>query len=599
MPTLNNKYHILCIDDNKNNLFSLGALLKSLKNSESTEVLSAKAALDVLLKNKIDLILCDVQMPEINGFEFAKMIKSNKKTKDIPIIFVTAVFKSEDFIKEGFELGAIDYITKPIDDNQLLNKINLYLQVFEERNKALENEKLFYDIAQSIGDGIYTLDKNLNTTFVNDVALKSLGFTKEELIGKHMHDYIHYKDINNEPLPLHRCLSQRTLLQGEIIKDENEVLVKKNGELLHVSMTVSPLFVKNEVVGTVTVFSDKTDTYRINKLKIERRKNQEQIIYSMIEMIEARDSYTAGHTRRVAHYCVLIAKEMGYNEKEIKLLETAAWLHDIGKISTPDNVLLKPGKLNSIEYNIIKEHLSSGYEMLSKVDQYKPIAKIMREHHEKFNGSGYPDGLKGNQIKPLSRIMIVADAFDAMTTTRIYKSKKTVKIALDEVRSLSGLHFHPEVVEASLIALKDVTIDIDISQLPQTVMEEQRFSYFYRDRLTDLFVMEYLSSILRYYIHSPSLYMYDIQLHNFSKYNKEFGWKQGDELLINCAEFLKKVDKDSISFRVEGDDFLILSEKKLLNLQDDINNLAFIKNTSVTCSVSEEYISDVHDKFGI
>ena len=127
------RYSILCVDDHQSNLFTLNALLSSVENIDSIEVLGGKEALNVLLTQHIDLILCDVQMPDINGFELAKMIKSNRKTKHIPIIFVTAVFKSEEFIKQGFEIGAVDYITKPIDDNQLLNKITLYLKIFEQK----------------------------------------------------------------------------------------------------------------------------------------------------------------------------------------------------------------------------------------------------------------------------------------------------------------------------------------------------------------------------------------------------------------------------------------------------------------------------------
>ena len=597
MPKVETKYHILSIDDNKNNLFTLKALLSSLENAQTTEVLSAKEALDILLKEKIDLILCDVQMPEINGFEFAKIIKSNKKTKDIPIIFVTAIFKSEDFIKEGFELGAIDYITKPIDDHQLLNKINLYLKIFQEKNRAVENEKLFYDIAQSIGDGIYTLDKELKATFINDVALKLLGFEKKELLGQNIHEYIHYKNVHNEHIPIEECLADRSMREGDIFKNDDDVLIKKNGDFLYVSLTATPLFAKNELIGTVVVFKDKTDTKKINFMKKERRKNKEQIIHSMIEMIEARDSYTAGHTKRVAHYCVLIAKEMGYKQDEIDILEHAAWLHDIGKISTPDNVLLKPGKLNTLEYNIIQEHLTTGYNMLSKIDQYKPLADIMREHHERFDGTGYPRGLKGDEIQPLSRIMMVADSFDAMTTNRIYKAKKSIKVALEELKTLSGVYYHPEVVASALIALKDVKIDTEISQLPQTTIEEQRFSYFYRDRLTGLFVVEYLNLILKYYLHSVSVYMYKIELHNFGKYNKEFGWKKGDTFLINFSEYLNSVAKNALVFRVEGDDFLLLSEKKIENFQKEIDDLALIKDINIQCKVKEEFVKDVHEKF--
>ena len=178
------KYSILSIDDNKSNLFTLNALLSTLGSVTQYEALNAKEALDVLLTKKVDLILCDVQMPDINGFELAKMIKSNSRTRNIPIIFVSAIFKAEQFIKQGFSLGAVDYITKPIDDNQLLNKIKLYLNVFEEKNSAFEREKRFYDIVEGFDSGVYTLDINHKITFINKKALSLLGFTKNQLIDR-------------------------------------------------------------------------------------------------------------------------------------------------------------------------------------------------------------------------------------------------------------------------------------------------------------------------------------------------------------------------------------------------------------------------------
>ncbi|MCX6051451.1 MAG: response regulator [Campylobacterales bacterium] len=587
-------YNILCVDDNKDNLFALNALLETHKNIISTEVLNAKDALNVLLTKKIDLILLDIQMPDINGFELAKMIKSNKRTKDIPIIFVTAVFRSDEFIKEGFKLGAIDYITKPIDDNQLLNKITLYLKVFDEKNKLLQSEKKFYDIAQSIGDGIYTLGNDQKTTFINNEALKMFGFNYDELINKVIHDYIHYKTIDNMPIPSKECSVHKTILSGDRFANEDQYLVKKDGDFLHVSLVATPLFSNDTVVGTVVVFRDKTHEEKIHFLEHEKIENQEQIIHSMIDMIESRDSYTAGHTKRVANYCVLIAREMNYDEKDIEVLKNAAWLHDIGKISTPDNVLLKPTTLNKIEYQLIQEHLGSGYEMLSKIDQYRVIADIMREHHEKYDGSGYPRGLRANEIQPLSRIMIVADAFDAMTTNRIYKTKKSISAALQEIQALSRQHFHPEVVDAALIALSKIDIDVDISQLPKTSIEEQRFSYFYKDRLTNLFVIEYLSFLLRYHVSFQSAYIYKIKLHNFSEYNRQFSWAKGDEFLVKFSKFINTLYKDCIVFRVEGDDFMILSENSISTINEDIQNNQLIKNSILECSIETEFIDDIH-----
>ncbi len=136
-------YLILCIDDNRNNLFTIKALLEQLDDIEVVTALSAKEGLKILLSQSVDLIFLDIQMPEIDGFEAAKLIKSNKHTVNIPIIFITAVFKSEEFKSRGYEVGAIEYISKPIDDHQLLNKVRLYIKLHESQNRLLvKNKKL-------------------------------------------------------------------------------------------------------------------------------------------------------------------------------------------------------------------------------------------------------------------------------------------------------------------------------------------------------------------------------------------------------------------------------------------------------------------------
>jgi PAS domain S-box-containing protein/putative nucleotidyltransferase with HDIG domain len=581
------KYNILCVDDNQNNLFTLDALLSTQKDIIIHEALGAQKALDILLKEHIDLILCDVQMPDINGFELAQMVKSNKKTKDIPIIFITAVFKSEEFIQQGYQIGAIDYLTKPIDDNQLLNKISMYLKVFEQTNKLLQSEKRFYDIAQSVGDGIYTMDRDYNTTFINQAGLSMLGFSERELLGKNIHNFIHYKTIQNKPISSKQCKIHGVLDDEEIHRSNDDYFIKKDGSFLPVSYIATPLYVDHKLVGSVTIFRDKSTFHKIDALEFEKLKNSEQIIHSMVNMIESRDSYTAGHTKRVANYCELIATQMEYSNEEIELLKNAAWLHDIGKISTPDGVLLKPDKLDNVEYELIKDHLSAGYEMLKEIDQYKEIADIIREHHERYDGKGYPRGLKGAQINPLSRIMIVADAFDAMTTNRIYKPRKTVAESLKELRSLSAQQFHPEVVEATLIALKDITIDEQIFQKPKSAIEEQRFAYFYQDKLTGLYLKEYLPLALQRFAKSPQVYHYDVKLHNFSQYNNAHSWSKGDEFLISFASFLHNSFSKATVFRIEGDDFMLICEQKIEDIEHTIASFALFKGSKVTFSVNE------------
>lgn len=299
----------------------------------------------------------------------------------------------------------------------------------------------------------------------------------------------------------------------------------------------------------------------VANLESERTENYEETILSFVNMIDHRDTYTAGHTLRVAHYCQLIALEMGYDEDEVEVLKKAAILHDIGKIATPDSVLLKPGKLTETDYDLIKLHATAGFEMLVQVKMYHELAEIIHQHHERHDGQGYPVGLRGDEIHPLARIMSVADAFDAMTTNRIYKPRKELSEALEELFSLKAIQFHPAVVDAAVKVLRDVPIISSINQLPVTELERRRFAYFFNDKLTGLYNENYLQIILQNNLDRFE-YICINTLHpeNLQEYNKKVGWEQGNGFLQRFAEELGKRYVDSLVFRAFGNDFIILSK---------------------------------------
>ncbi|MBU1058781.1 MAG: PhnD/SsuA/transferrin family substrate-binding protein [Proteobacteria bacterium] len=297
-------------------------------------------------------------------------------------------------------------------------------------------------------------------------------------------------------------------------------------------------------------------------LETERTENYEDTILSFVNMIDHRDTYTAGHTLRVAHYCQLIALEMGYDEEEIEVLKKAAILHDIGKIATPDSVLLKPGKLTESDYDLIKLHATAGFEMLSRIKMYHELAEIIHQHHERHDGQGYPMGLKGDEIHPFSRIMSLADAFDAMTTNRIYKPRKKLDEVLTELATLKGIQFHPAVVDAAIKVLHDISIITSINQLPVTELERKRFSYFFNDKLTGLYNENYMQIILQ-----NNLECFEYTCINtfhpkmLQEYNKKAGWEQGNWFLQEFAEELRKTYPDSLVFRAFGNDFIVLAKK--------------------------------------
>ncbi|WP_455755494.1 bifunctional diguanylate cyclase/phosphohydrolase [Sulfurimonas sp.] len=292
--------------------------------------------------------------------------------------------------------------------------------------------------------------------------------------------------------------------------------------------------------------------------------NYEKTLIAMVEMIEQRDTYTAGHSKRVARYCEIIARNMGYTEEECITIHQAGILHDVGKVGTPDAVLLNPKKLNPLEYILIQEHVVMSHKLLNNIPMFEPLSEIIHSHHERYDGNGYPRGLKGDEVVPLARIMIVADAFDAMTTNRIYKSRKTVDEALEELKSLSSKQFHPEVVEKAVVALRDIEIDETINQLPKTKLEEERFAYFYNDTLSNAYNQNYLDVVLMKNNQNLKFEnMEIIMISNFSKYNKEHSWKEGDKLLSNFSNALCASLDDSTVYRVFGDDFVVLSKEKL------------------------------------
>ncbi len=319
----------------------------------------------------------------------------------------------------------------------------------------------------------------------------------------------------------------------------------------------------------------------VTKLETERTENYEETIVSFANMIDQRDTYTAGHTTRVAHYCKLIAQEMGLSEKQTSILLKAATLHDIGKIATPDSVLLKPGKLSALDYDLIKLHASAGYDMLSNIAMYKGLAKIIRHHHERYDGMGYPDRLQGKEIPLLSRVIVVADAFDAMTTNRIYKPRKAITEALNEVEKLSGIQFDPDVVTAALKALKDVEGQESINQLPKNIMEQRRFSYFFSDKLTGVYNEDYLQIILR---NNKELHDYkclhSLHVKNLQQYNSLKGWEQGNILMQKLAYEIQDRFLDTLLFRAYGQYFVIIA-KEHFDIIEDTFSLDSLKGTGV------------------
>lgn len=191
----------------------------------------------------------------------------------------------------------------------------------------------------------------------------------------------------------------------------------------------------------------------------KRKKNIEEMSLQLMQMlsttIEAKDEYTKGHSHRVAEYSVLIARELGWNEKELSNLKNAAHLHDIGKIAIPDTILNKPSKLSEEEFSIIKEHTIIGANILKNISLIDHVQEIVRNHHERYDGNGYPDGLKGKEIPLHARIVAVADSYDAMSSQRIYRNQLPPEKIIQELENNKGTQFDPEITDIFLKLLRE------------------------------------------------------------------------------------------------------------------------------------------------
>ncbi|MCP4700379.1 MAG: response regulator [Gammaproteobacteria bacterium] len=277
-----NESLILIVDDNQNNLFTLHTLIHEHIDVRVIEADSGQAALDVLAKDSVDLIILDVQMPELDGFETARLFRAWQKTRHIPIVFLTAAYKSDEFRKKGFEIGAVDYLTKPIDADQLIYKIRGYLRFIElERNYSRKLEEKVAErtaelaylsqryqlILESVGDGIFGVDLEGKTTFINPDAAGMLGYLPDELIGLYLHDVMHYARRDCTPYPREECPFCTTIRDGKARRGEDEVFWRKDGVSFPVEYIATPIRKERQMTGIVVSFRDIS----------ERKKNETEL----------------------------------------------------------------------------------------------------------------------------------------------------------------------------------------------------------------------------------------------------------------------------------------------------------------------------------
>lgn len=359
---MDEKPRILVVDDEPINRRVLEAMLIPL----GYEVFLAQdgpEALEQVYNNMPDLILLDVMMPGMDGFEVCRKLKSKPGTKPIPVVIVTALREVEDRVK-ALEAGADDFLTKPVDKTEMRARVRSLLKV------------------------------------------------------KAYHDHL---------------MNYQQELEWEV--------AERTEDLEHA----------------------------LNKIK----SSSLDTIMRLSKAAEYKDEDTGAHILRMSNYSAVVARQMGLSEAVQDAILYAAPMHDVGKIGIPDSVLLKPGSLNDQEWTIMKSHTTIGANILSNSDPgFLRLAEVVAvTHHERWDGTGYPNGLKGREIPLAGRITAIADVFDALTSRRPYKEPFPIGRSLDIIKESRGSHFDPRVVDAffevledDILVIREQYLDVDEDQ---------------------------------------------------------------------------------------------------------------------------------------
>ncbi len=488
--------NILVVDDEQGIRESLNILLTSEGHSIDTAA-NGREALDCINQKHYDLVLTDIMMPEMDGLALLKEIK--EKMKNTSVIIITAygtVPRAVTAVKEG----ASDFIIKPFEINRLRESIDNALQrerrALQEELQRRETEahhlkRLNQKLDRTVFELsiLHEIGKTVNSTLeINKIVSIILEMARQTVNADRASLVVYQRDSREIKLHLSYSSLEGSAQEELSVADRRAVQwVTHNKQPLYIeeldkslqfthylgdtaqigSLLAVPFKRKSLVLGVIlltmqpgkTLFSQE-DLRFISTLAnqasiaVENAQLYDELqnyfadtIRALIAAVEAKDTYTYGHSARVTRYSLMLARQLEINQVELRRLEYLALLHDIGKIGIDEKILRKSTRLSEEEWDVVRNHSVIGGSIVRPIKFLPTGDKIIRHHHERFNGTGYPDGLKGEDIPLFSRIIAVADSFDAMTSLRPYRKTMEPNEALEELKRCSGEQFDPELVE--------------------------------------------------------------------------------------------------------------------------------------------------------
>lgn len=488
---LNKKPRILCVDDEPTNL-KLFDIMLSAGGWDIVKAKNGKMALEKLKEQDIDLVILDIMMPEMSGFEVCKRIKEDEQLRHIPVVIITALSSKEDRIK-GIEVGADEFLSKPFDQGEVIARVTMLLKM-KELNNSLNIAYNNITKLSSFGEEIINKFNVMDFNFMHyvDLLVEQLISKKSDDIHKPNYIIVGIKDVNNwdcykyssnirENITnyfCHECINffqmpekglSKTVYYNysELSNLQFSPLIS-NLEKLSINVQNLISYLSNNFCIIALNYGRDVNFYDASVLKSlviechflrslsnqvkEIEESYEYIIHSLARAAEVNDEDTGNHIVRVGEYCVILAKKLGMSDNEIQKLRLDAQLHDVGKIHIPPAILKKAGKLTPEEWEIMKSHTIYGAKIIGDHSKFKNAKDISLTHHERWDGTGYPQGLKGDQIPIVGRITNIADQYDAMRNPRVYKPAfdhgKTYNILTEGDGRTMPFHFDPLVLKA-------------------------------------------------------------------------------------------------------------------------------------------------------
>ena len=441
---------VLIVDDTPAARKTLESLLKT-EGYRLAFASSGVEALEVAAQLKPDLILLDVMMPEMDGYEVCRRIRSMPEISDVPIIMVTALDDRASRLR-GLDLGADDFISKPIDWAELRARTRTIIRL--NRHRTLSAERRRYELLIRLSpDGIVMTDIMGKLTLANDAAEALLIPAGNHLLcGARLQEFLLETERDRFSDSFVRVIS------GQLPVERLETWLQREGDAPPVAVEISLGRLNWEgnpalqcLIREIT--GRKEAELERDRLFQDLTKAYDVIIETLALALELRDNDMGGHGRRVAEMSVRVARAMGVSEEELTHIRRGAFLHDIGKIAIPDTILHKPGPLSAEEWMIMRRHPGVACELLSQIGFLRPAVAIPCCHHEKWDGSGYPLGLSGEDIPLAARIFSVVDVWDALSSERVYEGAWLEKEVIAYCRTHSGSHFDPQVVTVFLKVL--------------------------------------------------------------------------------------------------------------------------------------------------